>query len=82
MQRLSQLMTARERPCTVTEFRRTGTVESDDPARGTPGGDVVELRCQEGSGYIAVVRPNREAIGRAQTCAVSAQRDGEECQLG
>lgn len=81
-ERLTGLMSARQRPCTVAEFRRTGTVESDDPARGTPGGDVVELRCEDGSGFIAVVRPERNEIGRVQSCETSARNDGEECQLG
>lgn len=80
--RLTQLMNARGRPCTVAEFRRTGRVDSDDPARGTPGGDVVEMRCQDGSGFIAVVRPERNEIGRVQTCETSARNDGEQCQLG
>lgn len=79
--RLTQLMNARGRPCDVAEFRRTGRVDNDDPARGTPGGDVVELRCQDGSGFIAVVRPSREEIGRVQTCEASARNDGEVCQL-
>ena len=44
-------------------------------------GDVVELKCAWGEGFVAVVRPERTGIVQSQTCAVSAERGGTRCEL-
>ncbi|MDO1558265.1 hypothetical protein Q0812_02315 [Brevundimonas sp. 2R-24] len=71
--RLTQLMTADNKPCDVREFRALG-LSADD-------GDVVEVKCGAGGGFIAELSQDRRSIGRALTCEVSAQRGGDACEL-
>ena len=68
--------------CAVSDFRMVGRLSSAEAGSANGAGDVVELRCDGGSGYVAVVRPDRSAITQSQTCATSAERGGTRCQLG
>ncbi len=68
--------------CAVSDFRMVGRLSSAEASSPNGVGDVVELRCDGGSGYIAVVRPDRSAITQSQSCATSAERGGTRCQLG
>lgn len=80
IEELSLLMAARSNsPCSVEDFRFSGRVTAADGADHE--GDVVELKCSQGTGYIAVVNADRSAVSQAQTCATSAQRGGARCEL-
>lgn len=68
--------------CIVTDYRMVGRLSGAEAGSGELSGDVVELRCENGTGYIAVVRPDRSAIVQSQTCAVSEQRGGTRCEMG
>lgn len=68
--------------CIVSDYRMVGRLSSAEAGSSELWGDVVELRCENGTGYVTVVRPDRSAIVQSQTCAVSEQRGGTRCQLG
>ena len=68
--------------CAVSDFRMVGRLTSAQAGSENGAGDVVELRCEGGTGYITVVRPDRSAITQSQTCATSAERGGTRCELG
>ncbi|HEY0052509.1 MAG TPA: hypothetical protein VGB49_03765, partial [Caulobacteraceae bacterium] len=70
---LTRAMTADGKPCEVTNFRALGV--------GQDNGDVVELKCASGSGFIAEIPQDRARAGRVLTCAVSVQRGGDACEL-
>lgn len=77
---------ARNRPslssCDVTDFRMAGRLTADQAGGQNVAGDVVELRCDNGTGWVTVVREDRSAIVQSQTCATSEERGGTRCQLG
>ena len=76
---LTSLMSTRPNArCTVDDFRFAGRLGE---GQSEFSGDVVELKCAQGNGYVAVVTPDRSQIVQAQTCAVSAERGGTRCQL-
>ena len=66
--------------CQVEDFRMVGRLSAGQ-AEENMTGDVVELKCVGGEGFVAVVRPERTAIVQSQTCAVSAERGGTRCEL-
>ena len=66
--------------CQVSDFRFVGRLSAEQ-AEENMSGDVVELKCAGGEGFVAVVRPERTGIVQSQTCAVSAERGGTRCEL-
>lgn len=67
--------------CDVSDFRFVGRLSAAQAGGENMAGDVVELRCSSGEGYIAVMREDRTGISQSQTCAVSAERGGTRCEL-
>lgn len=74
MARLTAAMTTAGRPCAVSDYRVLGAAQDD--------GDVLELACTGGAtGYIIELPGSRATAERALTCAQSAQRGGDTCEL-
>lgn len=77
---------ARDRPslsnCAISDFRFAGRLTAEQAGGQNVAGDVIELQCEGGSGFIAVLRPDRSAFVQSQTCAVSEERGGTRCELG
>ena len=78
IERLNSLMSQRTAACAVQDFRYDGRVGEGE---GEFVGDIVELKCAEGPGYISVISFDRSRIVAAQTCGMSAARDGVRCEL-
>lgn len=77
---------ARDRPslssCSIADFRVVGSLSAEAAGGQSVAGDVIELQCEGGAGFITVLRPDRSAFVQSQTCAVSAERGGTRCELG
>ena len=61
--------------CTISDFRFAGSLS------GGEAGDVIELVCDGGAGFIAVLSRDRSTFTQSQTCATSAERGGARCEL-
>lgn len=76
----------RDRPslssCSVADFRMAGRLTAAQAGGENVAGDVVELLCEGGEGFVTVLRPDRTAFVQSQTCATSAERGGTRCELG
>lgn len=77
---------ARNRPslasCSIADFRMAGRLTAEQAGGQNVAGDVIEIRCDGGAGFITVLRPDRSAFVQSQTCATSAERGGTRCELG
>lgn len=77
---------ARDRPtlsgCSISDFRVVGSLSAEAAGGQSVAGDVVELQCEGGEGFMTVIRPDRAAFVQSQTCAISAERGGTRCELG
>lgn len=70
---LGQMLQADGKSCQVAEFRISGGM-------ATAAGEVIEVKCDGGQGYIAEFPATRQSAGQVQTCAQSAAA-GEACRL-
>lgn len=68
--------------CSIADFRSAGRLSAEQAGGQNLAGDVVELQCEGGAGFITVLRPDRSAFVQSQTCATSEDRGGTRCELG
>jgi hypothetical protein len=68
--------------CSVADFRMAGRLTAEQAGGQNLAGDVVELLCEGGAGFVTVLRPDRAGFVQSQTCATSEERGGTRCELG
>ena len=70
---LGQMLQASNRACDVSDYRIAGLMAEGD-------GQVIEVKCASGSGFLGEFPATRTAAGQIQTCTQAAQV-GDRCEL-
>lgn len=70
---LTRMVTASERNCNVVNYRVVARMAET-------GGDIAEIKCDDGRGWFGEFPDDRQAAGQLLPCAAAA-RQGDECVL-